>query len=74
LPHVTIDAIEQSDSQFPGSDLSNHIAEHQETWAKLVDVTPMDTVMKELEDEGVAAFEKSYQSCLDSISTRLAEL
>lgn len=74
LPHSTIDAIENSDGSFPQEDLETHIEENSNIWNQLLEQTPIDTIMKELEDEGVASFEKSYQSCLESISARLAEL
>lgn len=72
LPHTTIDAIENADGSFPDVDLSSHIAQCTQDWNELCTLVPMDTIMKELEDEGVASFEKAYGSCLESISTRLA--
>ncbi len=74
LPHTTIDAIENSDGSFPDSPLESRLDENNRIWTALQDLAPIDTIMKELEDEGVASFEKSYESCLASISARLAEL
>lgn len=71
LPHATIDAIENSDSEFPTYDLESTIETNREIWNEIVTVTPIDAIMKELEDEGVASFKKSYDSCITSIATRL---
>ncbi len=74
LPHATIDAIEHSDSPYPSTDLSAGLEEHTRIFKELESLVSMDAIMKELEDEGVASFEKSYQSCIESISARLATL
>lgn len=74
LPHVTIDAIENSDGDFPGTDMISNLENAKNIFNTLQNQVPMDMIMKELEDEGVAAFEKSYLSCLESISSRLEQM
>ncbi|MFN8015053.1 MAG: transaldolase [Acidimicrobiia bacterium] len=74
LPQATIDAINSSNGDFPAENLDANIDTANELWAQICDLTPMEAIMKELEDEGVSSFEQSYQSCLSSISKRLEEL
>ncbi len=74
LPHVTIEAIAQTDGDYPSEDLSIHINAYEEAWGHIMNNVSIDTIMKELEDEGVASFEKSFHSCIASISSRLAEM
>lgn len=74
LPHATIEAIENSDSDFPSRDLAQTIEANTKLWEEIVNKAPVEAIMKELEDEGVASFEKSYQSCIASISSRLDEI
>ena len=74
LPHVTIDAISTSDGDFPAQNLADEIETHKKTWEQVVVAVPIDAILKELEVEGVSSFEKSYESCIASISARLADL
>lgn len=74
LPHATIDAIENSDGEFPAYDLESTITANTQIWNDIVAKTPIDAIMKELEDEGVASFEKSYKSCIKSIAARLDDM
>ena len=74
LPHATIEAIENSNSEFPNSDLQETIEGNSQIWREIEQSVSIESIMKELEDEGVSSFEKSYLSCLDSISARLADM
>ena len=74
LPVSTIQAIQTIEGEFPQYDLNSRLEQLVLTWNAVLEQSPIDAIMKELEDEGVASFEASYQSCLDSISQRLAKL
>lgn len=73
LPQVTIDAISSEDGSYPEIDIYQMSEIHEKNWNEINERVSMESIMKELEDEGVASFEKSYHSCLASISTRLAD-
>jgi transaldolase len=73
LPQVCIDAISSTDGDYPGEDMNVSVDAHRTQWSDITKIVSMDSIMKELEDEGVASFEKSYHSCLASIESRLAD-
>lgn len=73
LPHVTIEAIQTSEGDFSSEDIDAKADQHAKDFAAIENAVNIDVIMKELEDEGVTSFKGSYHSCLDSISTRLAQ-
>ncbi|HQZ14287.1 MAG TPA: transaldolase [Acidimicrobiia bacterium] len=74
LPGATIAAIGTNEGDYPTSDLNDHLEDLKTAWKEIIIQSPIDSIMKELEDEGVSSFEASYQSCLESISARLAQM
>lgn len=73
LPHVTIEAIGSSPGDFPSEDIDAKADQHAKDFAAIEKAVNIDVIMKELEDEGVDSFKNAYGSCLESISTRLAQ-
>lgn len=74
LPHATIDAIGSTDGEYPQASLDDVFSRNEMVWNDAITAIDMPTVFKELEEEGVASFERSFHSCLASISARLAEI
>jgi transaldolase len=74
LPAATIDALSSELGEFPKTDLNDQLSKLQSSWNEILTISPIDAIMKELEDEGVSSFQASYESCLESITTRLAQM
>ncbi len=71
LPQKTIDAILSKEEDFPIFDLNEKLSEHKENWEQITSSVDIKKIMLDLENEGVKAFEQSYESCLSSIQMRL---
>lgn len=73
LPLATIEAIRNSDGDFPTVDLDINSDQQAKILSEIENLVDLDTIMIELENEGVESFMKSYTSCLESIAARLAQ-
>jgi transaldolase len=73
MPEATLDAFEEGGTLARTVD--EDVAQAEATWQALTEVgVDLDDVGRTLEDEGVAAFAKSYDELISTLETKAAEL
>jgi transaldolase len=72
LPEATIDAFEESGTVARTVDTA--VDEAAASWEAIGRLVDLDDVGRTLEEEGVAAFAKSFDEVLSSLQTKLAEI